>query len=67
MPQEVSQQPSCVRVLPGKVFARRNGVFAELALGFEHLDIHARVVRVDEVDEVYKAIINGLVWSDNRW
>lgn len=61
MPQEVPQQPSCVRILPGEELARRNSVFAEVALGFEHLNLHSRVGHVDEIDEVNKAIMNGLV------
>ena len=61
MPQEIPQQPSCVRVLPGEELARRNSVLAEVALGSEHPNLHARVGRVDEIDEVDKGIINGLV------
>jgi len=66
VPQEVSQQPSCVRILPREELACRFSVVAELALGFEHSNLHSRALRVDEVDEVDKGIINSLVGSDNR-
>jgi len=66
VPQEVSQQPSCVRILPREELACRNSVFAELAFRFEHSYIHSRVLRVDEVDEVDKGVTDGLVGSDNR-
>ena len=66
VPQEESQQPSCVPIVPREELARPNSVVAELALGFEHFNLHSRVLRIDKVDEVDKGIINSLVGSDNR-
>jgi hypothetical protein len=48
-------------VVPGEELACRNSIFAEVAFGFEHLNLHARVGRIDKIDEVDKGIINGLV------
>lgn len=61
MPQEVSQESSCVRIFLGEELALCTSVIAEGALRLEKLDVIPCSVPVDEVDKVDMDPANGLV------
>ena len=59
--QEISQEASSVRTFLGKELACRTGVFTELTLGLETVNISACDIPVDEVDKVNIGSLNRLV------